>query len=186
MVDIKVKTERPNIKYKSTSSERALNQLSQRTKDMCQFYVNGKTPREAALLAGYNEGWANKKSYGHIMKPAVRTYIEMLKNEQIERTSISPDFVVKSLVRIADKAEKEGRYNDATRAMELLGKHLQMFKEISRQEVEVTKNNPFSTGSSEVAKRSAAQRLLKVTGHINEAKKKEQQEEDIPDDAQIH
>jgi phage terminase small subunit len=178
------------ITYKTT---RKLNfdKLSDKGKELCsQIVASGLGPREAAIEAGYSELWANKNSYSYVTKPTVRAYIEHLKNKQINRTGVDPDFVVKRLIRLADSAEGEGKYNEAIRAMELLGKHYQMFQSVSKQEIEVTNKNPFTTGESDVAKRAALHRLTKVTGLLHERggdpDEADQAQEDTPDGEAIH
>jgi len=139
--------------------------LSDKSKEMARQLVSDPrlSPKAAALLAGYSAGWADKSSYGHVLKPAMKTYIEILKNKQIQRTKIDPDYVINTLTRLADKAENEGRYSEATKCVELIGKHYQMFKDISKTEVlHSGKVNPFSSGQSDVAKRADLHRLTKV------------------------
>tara|TARA_R110000803_G_scaffold210147_1_gene281215 strand:+ start:350 stop:883 length:534 start_codon:yes stop_codon:yes gene_type:complete len=171
---------RAEFKYKPAPTDK----LSDRAKELCRQLVSGQTPPDAARLAGYSESWAKSQSYGYVQKPLMRTYVEILKNKQIERTAVDPDFVIKTLARLIDKAETDGKYTDAIKATELLGKHYQMFKDVSKQEIELSgKNNPFSTGTTDVARKAAMTRLIKVTGIQNKVQDNLDEKEAADDEA---
>ena len=86
----------------------------------------------AAVRAGYNEKTARIIASQNLSKLNIqRALADRLKARQ-ERTEITQDYVLKNLKRIADRASD---YHDAphmqaaNKALELLGKHLGMFRD---------------------------------------------------------
>lgn len=98
-----------------------------------EYLVDGNATR-SAIAAGYAQKQAAKTGSEMLRKPRIRVLLEAARLEQQQRTQITADRVFTDLYRIAEKAEKAGEFPAATRALELVGKHLGMF----RDKVELT------------------------------------------------
>jgi phage terminase small subunit len=59
--------------------------------------------------------------------PRIRALVDAGMAERAARVNITADQVLGDLQRVARKAEEEGEYSSAVRALELLGKHLALF-----------------------------------------------------------
>jgi len=87
---------------------------------------------KAAQRAGYKTKNIHRLARDLLVHPLVKPLIEERLKEKRERMAIDEDYVIQRLMRLAEDQEKNGPSN-AIRALELLGKHLGLFKE--RQEI---------------------------------------------------
>jgi phage terminase small subunit len=124
-------------------------------------YLVDLNATQAALRAGYSETTAKANCARLLTQPRVRTRIDILIEERAERTKLDADDVLRNLERIATEAEKTKRWNAALRALELIGRHLGMWKD--RKVIEYSASiNPFATGDSDEDIQRDVQRLLRV------------------------
>jgi len=86
----------------------------------------------AVIRAGYQTTSPNRIATDLLRHPLVRKAIKERQAERLERTALSQDFVINKLISIVEATE-QGNPQAAIRGLELLGKHLAMFKE--RQEI---------------------------------------------------
>ena len=136
--------------------------LTKRQKEFCEYFIQSDTLNvaEAMKKAGYSAITIDKKSYDMLRNPLVAQYIERLQNARRTRMRIDSDEVIRRLIRIATKAEDESEYHAALRALELLGKHLQLFTD--KQILEI--KNPFSSGVDKGDIERDVGRLMKIGG----------------------
>lgn len=107
--------------------------MTDKQKRFCEEYLIDLNATKAALRAGYSEKTAGSIGCENLMKPEISEYIEKLRAEQSKRTGITADRVLAELSKLgfADMAEVESfRAADKLRALELIGKHIGMFKDV--------------------------------------------------------
>ena len=97
-------------------------------------YLIDLNATQAAIRAGYSEKTANRIGPQLLVKTCVSEAIQQARQELEKRTQITADLVLKELAAIAlddasDVSDSRLRYTNKIRALELLGKHLGMFKE---------------------------------------------------------
>jgi phage terminase small subunit len=86
----------------------------------------------AVLRAGYKTTSPNKLAGKMMSHPLVAAAVAKRKEERKEKLELSADYVIHKLIAIADKREDDNP-NAALRALELLGKHLGLYRD--RQEI---------------------------------------------------
>lgn len=117
-------------------------------------YVAGD-PRElgngtkAALTAGYSQKTASRIASGLLAKPHIKAAINAEVKKLSESLNITAKSVLQNIERLSRLAEDAGKFGDAIRGQELLGKHLKLFAD----KVELTGKD----GGPIETKRSAAE-----------------------------
>lgn len=124
----------------------------------CLEYIIDYNQTAAAIRAGYAEKSAAKTGCKLMKRPEIRAYIRQLQKEQAERLMLTSDHVLLELWDVYQKCmqavpvnewnysehrmEPTGEYQfdskGATKALEMIGKHLGMFAE--------NKGDPDATG----------------------------------------
>lgn len=89
---------------------------------------------QAAIRAGYSKKTAGSIGSELLKKPEIQAMVEEALKERIRRTHITQDRVVLELANVAfaeaaDCADSILKYSSKLKALELLGKHLGMFRE---------------------------------------------------------
>lgn len=127
--------------------------LSGKHERFCQEYVIDYNGTQAAIRAGYAQASAKQQAYKMLQREDVKARIRELQSEQVERLSITSDYVVLELldtykscreaapVMEWDYFSKEmvetGKYQfdskGALKALEMIGKHLGMFDKKTAQ-----------------------------------------------------
>ena len=106
--------------------------LTEKQKRFIDEYLIDLNATAAAIRAGYSEKTANEIGSQNLVKLSIQKAIAERLKERQQRTEITQDYVLRNLKKIA---EKSMGYSDAphqqaaTKAFELLGKHLGMFRE---------------------------------------------------------
>ena len=106
--------------------------LTEKQKAFCREYVVDLNATRAAIRAGYSQKTARQIATENLSKPAIQEAIRVLQDERAERTQVDADFVVERLRAIADQWQTNP--SAACRALELLGRHLDIFGRDSRQQ----------------------------------------------------
>jgi phage terminase small subunit len=119
--------------------------LSSKQEEFCNQYLVDLNATQSAVRSGYTETTARANCGRMLADPKVKARIDELKVERIKRTQIEVDEVIDRLLRVADKSEDEGDWHASLRAIELLGKHLAMFSDKTKIQIE----NPFAAGQSD-------------------------------------
>lgn len=99
--------------------------LTEKQKRFCEEYLIDLNATQAAIRAGYKNPEIGRQL---ITKNNVLNYINELRKEQSQRTGINADTVLKELEKIA-LADTDISGKEKIKALELLGKHLGMFKD---------------------------------------------------------
>jgi phage terminase small subunit len=140
--------------------------LSKRQEEFCQQFLVDMNATKSAVRSGYTETTAKANCGRMLADPKVKARIDELKAERIKRVQIEADDVIERLVRIANKSEEEGDWHATIRATELLGKHLAMFTDKSKIQIE----NPFAAGQSQEDIQRDTEYLARVAGIITQQK----------------
>ena len=91
-------------------------------------YLKDLNGAQAAIRAGYSAKSARIQAAQLLTKPNIREKIDAAIDERANRARIDADWVIKKLVQNYRKASKAKKFSAVNRALELLGKHLGMFK----------------------------------------------------------
>ena len=87
---------------------------------------------QAVLRAGYKTSKPNRMAVKLLNHPLIAEAIAERKKERAEKTELTAEYVITKLVSIAERQE-EINAQAALRALELLGKHLGLYRD--RQEI---------------------------------------------------
>ncbi|MFP4773896.1 terminase small subunit [Pasteurella multocida] len=140
---------------KSTSKGRGKTKLTDKQKRFVEEYLIDLNATQAAIRAGYAEKAANREGSRLLSNVDIQDEIQKAQNKRSERVQISQDDVLRDLIELRDmcmarksvivtdtvKNNQEGTVTavdnhvyafepaGANKALELLGKHLGMFKD---------------------------------------------------------
>ena len=109
--------------------------LSQKQKRFGREYMVDFNVAAAYVRAGYSKNGAQSGGSRLLRDPRIQAYIAELEAEATERAGLTVDGVLKNLREDRDAARKAGQYGPAVRADELMGKHLAMFTDVSKNVV---------------------------------------------------
>jgi phage terminase small subunit len=112
----------------------ASDKLTPKQERFCQEYIIDLNATQAAIRAGYSAKTANVCGPQNLVKPSIASRIADLQQVIQKRTEITQDAVLKELASIgfANLTEIEGfRGTDKIKCLELLGKHLGIFKDVT-------------------------------------------------------
>lgn len=116
-------------------------------------YLKDLNATQAAIRAGYSPRTANEQAARLLAKVSIRAATEQAFNKRAAKVELSADYVLGNLTEITERCmqhaavldkegEPTGEYrfdaSGANRALELLGKHLGMFVEVTRDISEPT------------------------------------------------
>ncbi len=116
--------------------------MTAKQKQFCINYVQHYNCRKAYQDAfGCADSTANTEAYKLMKKDYIKEYIHNLEKEAFEQNGINAEHIANELAQIAfSKVNEEGRlsYADKMKALELLGKQLQLYSqkvELSNSEI---------------------------------------------------
>lgn len=75
--------------------------LTAKQQRFCDEYLVDLNATQAAIRAGYSEKRAGEQAYQLLQKTPIQEYIQKRKQERVERTEITQDFVLKELMDMA-------------------------------------------------------------------------------------
>ncbi|MFA9488759.1 MULTISPECIES: terminase small subunit [unclassified Mannheimia] len=136
------------------ATSKGVGKLTDKQKRFIEEYLIDLNATQAAIRAGYSEDTAKEMGYENLTKPHIQEAIQQAKNQRSERTQITQDDVLNGLLEVIAMStgkkivtETDVAKNDngelvgfdiaktkfepaaANKALELLGKHLGMFKD---------------------------------------------------------
>lgn len=127
-----------------------MDKLTPKQQRFVEEYLVDLNATQAAIRAGYSARTANEQAARLLAKASISEAIAAAKAERSARVAVSADYVLNNLVEIVERSmqrapvfvgfgeqltDEEGRSvwrfdgKTATRALELLGKHLGMYKD---------------------------------------------------------
>lgn len=140
------------------------------------FVDNDYNGAEAARIAGYEGKNARQTAYAYQQDPRVRKAITMLAVEASKHNQLRVDFVLRKMLKGAQQAEDQNNLTALARFVEMIGKHLGMFKEqveLSGKDgkaIEIEQRNKddvaaFKSAIDGLAKRGGAGKAPELTKH---------------------
>jgi phage terminase small subunit len=105
-------------------------------------YLIDLNATRAALAAGYSEKTARSTGAENLTKPDIAAAVATAQGQRTERTNITQDYVLESIVAAMERCKQDDSFNatGVFKGAELLGKHLGMFQGENQG---VTVNLPF-------------------------------------------
>ena len=97
------------------------------------YFKNDYNASKAILEAGYKTKYPNKMGTQLKQRPRVKAALDAYGQKQLNEVSVSPEYVLRKLIRTVEKAEQQDQHGATLRGLELLAKHLGMF--VERQEI---------------------------------------------------
>lgn len=153
--------------------------LTPKQKLFIDEYLIDLNATQAAIRAGYSEKTARKIGQENLTKPDIQSVLQKRMKDRERRTELSQDWVLENLRTVVDRslqAEEiklkdgsgtgEFRFNaaGANKALELIGKHLGMWKDKVEVSGEITSNNPLSELSTDELRRFLEKRRVSGDG----------------------
>lgn len=83
----------------------------------------------ALIAAGYVSKAPAKMASQMLSKPHIRAAVDVELKRISKKLNLTAEKVLSDIERIANKAEAAGKFGDAIKGKELLGKHLKLFTE---------------------------------------------------------
>lgn len=102
--------------------------LSTKMHRFIEEYLVDLNATAAVLRAGYKTRNPNRIGTELLRHPVVKKELDRLQDERRERMELTADYVLTKLVSIVEETEK-GNPNAALRGLELLGKHLGLYRD---------------------------------------------------------
>ena len=104
--------------------------MNDKQRRFCEEYLIDLNATQAAIRAGYAPKTAYSQGQRLLKDVEIAETITKLKSVQSERTGITADKVLEELSKVAffPAEECELKASDKLRALELIGKHIGMFK----------------------------------------------------------
>lgn len=116
--------------------------LTERERCFCACYLRLANGTQAAVEAGYSARSAYNQATRLMKKDEVQAEIARLRAEREVRTAITADAVLHELAAEARRHDERASHSARVRALELLGKHLGLFREKLNVEVGGVSSNP--------------------------------------------
>ena len=130
-----------------------MSNLTAKQKAFCEEYLIDLNATQAAIRAGYSEKTAKEIGCENLTKPNIADYIAEMKVKRSESTAITAAWVLNSAKKVYDRCMQEeavvdregghtGEYkfehSGANKALEIIGKHIDVQAFLERKEVDVT------------------------------------------------
>lgn len=130
--------------------------LTGKQEKFVEEYLIDMNASAAARRSGYKASVSQKTGWGLLQKPHVQKALKARQLLAVEKSHVSPEWVLRKIAKTIAAAEAEGKHNEVLRGCELLGRHHSLF--VDRTEVsgpdgdaikheEVTQNADDFTGS---------------------------------------
>jgi phage terminase small subunit len=107
--------------------------LTEKEKTFATLVMHGVHKREAYYQAGYaklgNPRYDIDRAHEILQRPRIKEFMRITMEKAAEKTVLSVAKVLDNYNTIYEKAIADGDYAAATKAMELYGRHLNMFTE---------------------------------------------------------
>jgi len=107
-----------------------LKKLTPKQQRFVSEYLIDLNATQAAIRAGYSEKTAKQMGTENLAKPVLAEAIETALAERSERTEITQDYVLTSIMETMEQRKGTGEHsnpNAVLKGAELLGRHLAMF-----------------------------------------------------------
>lgn len=120
----------------------AADELSEKRKRFVQEYLIDLNGTQAAIRAGYARSGAHTEACRLLTDPKVKAMIEEGQRKMAAKADVTQEYVISELKEIITRCMDRDTFNpkDANKALELLGKHLGMFKDEPSSVVAIQNN----------------------------------------------
>jgi phage terminase small subunit len=130
-----------------------MTKLTAKQEQFCREYLIDLNASAAAVRAGYSEKTAGTISNENMQKPAIASRIAELKAERCAEAEIDALWVLKQAVKVHKRCMQEEAVTDrdgavtgeykfehsgANKALEIIGKHVDIQAFLDRQEIQAT------------------------------------------------
>ena len=127
--------------------------LNDRQVRFCEEYLIDLNAMQSAIRAGYSEKTAKQMGSENLSKPDIANYIAELKAKRSEKTTIDAAWVLNAAKKVHDRCMQEEAVTDrdgaptgeykfehsgANKALEIIGKHIDVQAFLEKKEVDVT------------------------------------------------
>jgi len=120
----------------------AADDLSEKRRRFVQEYLIDLNGTQAAIRAGYARSGAHTEANRLLAIPEVKAMIEEGQRKMAEKAEVTQEYVVRELKEVVARCMDHDSFNpkDANKALELLGKHIGMFKDEPTSVVAIQNN----------------------------------------------
>lgn len=101
--------------------------LTPKQKNFADEYCAEQNATKAAIRAGYSKDTAEQQGSRLLRNVKVRQYIDEKLERLSRKTDITAEWVINELKKNHQLAQQNNEINASNKALELLGKHLQLF-----------------------------------------------------------
>ena len=126
--------------------------LTAKQQAFCEEYLIDLNATQAAIRAGYSEDTAKEIGYENLTKPHIAEAVQMAQAARSEETGTTAAWVLEELKKVYEASMERNdkglsaNLGAANRALELLGRHIGMWKDAAPVSVNVnlpTDQTPF-------------------------------------------
>ena len=148
--------------------------LSAKQDRFCHEYIIDCNATQAAIRAGYSKKTARQQGQRLLTKVDVKQRISELQTSTANKLDLRAENVLGGLIRNEQEAYEQGKLAESTRALQLLGRHLGIFKENIQVEQQVrlgprTIVMTQADGTVIEENKEAAEEARRQLGHIASA-----------------
>jgi phage terminase small subunit len=114
----------------------------EKRKRFVQEYLIDLNGTQAAIRAGYARSGAHTEAFRLLAIPEVKAMIEEGQRNMAEKAEVTQEYVIRELKEVVARCMDRDNFNpkDANKALELLGKHIGMFKDEPSSVVAIQNN----------------------------------------------
>ncbi|QFU15219.1 terminase small subunit [Microvirga thermotolerans] len=114
----------------------------EKRKRFVQEYLIDLNGTQAAIRAGYARSGAHTEANRLLAIPEVKAMIEEGQRKMAEKAEVTQEYVIRELKEVVARCMDRDSFNpkDANKALELLGKHIGMFKDEPSSVVAIQNN----------------------------------------------
>lgn len=129
-----------------------MTKLNSKQVRFCEEYLIDLNATQAAIRAGYSEKTATEMGYENLTKPHIAEYVAELKAKRSDKTTIDAAWVLNAAKKVHDRCMQEEAVTDrdgaptgeykfehsgANKALEIIGKHIDVQAFLDKKEVAV-------------------------------------------------
>ena len=133
--------------------------LTDKQEAFCLEYLKDLNATQAAIRAGYSESTARNIACENLTKPNISERVAELMKQRTESTKIDAEWVLKSAKKVYDRCMQNEAVNDengdtgvykfehsgANKALEIIGKHVDVQAFLTKQETKVVLTDDFDS-----------------------------------------
>lgn len=130
-------------------------------------YLIDLNATQAAIRSGYSPKTADAIGRENLRKPLISEAIQKAQLERSKRVQYTGDDAIDDLKRIKDMAMDENRFNEAIKAIEVIGK-FSGFNAPEKKEISGPGGSPLSVVSATMTDEEKKKLILMAAQHVND------------------